>query len=236
MAPIPPEVGPIDARKPEGAAPGHRYPRRVLTLPARSDLARRLPRLAAGLTSCGLGLSLMVRADLGLGPWEVLHQGISERVGLPIGAVGILVGFLVLLGWIPMRQRLGVGTLSNVVWIGLVIDGALAVLPTFDDVSVRIVALAGGVVLVGIGSGLYIGAGLGPGPRDGLMTGLAARGYSLRLVRTGIEVSALVLGWLLGGSVGIGTVLFAFAIGPLVQLFLPRLTVPHQATLTAPAE
>ena len=208
----------------------------MLTLPARADVGRRLPRLAAGLTSCGVGLALMVAAELGLGPWEVLHQGLSERVGLPIGQVGILVGFVVLLGWLPLRQRLGIGTISNVIWIGLVIDGTLAALPEISDVTMRVAALAVGVVLVGLGSGLYIGAGLGAGPRDGLMTGIAARGYSLRLVRTGIEVSALVLGWLLGGSVGLGTVVFAFAIGPLVQLFLPRLTLPHHATLTAPAE
>ena len=208
----------------------------MLTLPARADVARRLPRLAGGLTSCGVGLALMVAAELGLGPWEVLHQGLSERVGLPIGQVGILVGFVVLLGWLPLRQRLGIGTISNVIWIGLVIDGTLAALPAMDDLALRVAALVTGVVMVGLGSGLYIGAGLGAGPRDGLMTGIAARGYSLRLVRTGIEVSALVLGWLLGGSVGVGTVVFAFAIGPLVQLFLPRLTLPHTATLTAPAE
>ena len=209
----------------------------MLAVPARADLRRRLPRLAVGLTACGVGLALMVAAELGLGPWEVLHQGLSERVGLPIGQVGILVGFLVLLGWVPLRQRLGIGTISNVIWIGLVIDGTLAVLPTIGDVALRIAALVCGVTLMGLGSGLYIGAGLGAGPRDGLMTGIAARGrYSVRLVRTAIEVSALVVGWLLGGSVGIGTLVFAFAIGPLVQLFLPRLTVPHQATLTAPAE
>ncbi|HEX7166819.1 MAG TPA: hypothetical protein VF230_07550 [Acidimicrobiales bacterium] len=207
----------------------------MLTVPARDEVARRAPRLLAGLTSCGTGLSLMVLADLGLGPWEVLHQGLSERSGVPIGTVGIVVGFLVLLGWVPLRQRLGVGTLSNVVIIGLVIDGILAVAPEPANPVARLACLVAGVVLVGIGSGLYIGAGLGPGPRDGLMTAIAAKGYSLRLVRTVIEVSALAAGWLLGGSVGIGTLLFAFAIGPLVQLFLHRLAIP-QPTLTAPAE
>ena len=209
----------------------------MLTLPPPTEIRRRLPRLSVGLTACGVGLALMVRSDLGLGPWEVLHQGISQRVGLPIGFVGIVVGFLVLLGWIPMRQRMGIGTLSNVIWMGIVIDGVLAALPEVDAIALRIALLVAGIALFGAGSGLYIGAGLGPGPRDGLMTGIASRGYSLRLVRTAIEVSVLVAGWLLGGTVGIGTVLFAFTIGPLVQLFLPRFTVPlPHATLTAPAE
>ncbi len=205
----------------------------VLTLPPRLELRRRLPRLLAGLVSCGVGFALMVLADLGLGPWEVLHQGISRHTGIPIGTVGILVGFVVLLGWAPLRQRPGVGTLSNVVLIGLTIDAVLVVAPQPEVTTIRWACLLVGVLLVGIGSGLYIGAGLGPGPRDGLMTGLAARGYSLRLVRTGIELGALVGGWALGGTVGVGTVLFALAIGPLVQLFLGRLTVPM---LTAPAE
>jgi uncharacterized membrane protein YczE len=178
----------------------------------------------------------MVRARLGLGPWEVLHQGISNHTGVPIGTVGIAVGFLVLLGWIPLRQRLGVGTITNVVLIGVTIDVVLAW--TDDPVAMwtRVACLVGGVVLMGLGSGLYIGAGLGPGPRDGLMTGISARTdgrHSIRLVRTVIELSALAAGWLLGGNVGVGTVLFAVAIGPLVQLFLGRLTMP---VLTAPAE
>jgi uncharacterized membrane protein YczE len=205
----------------------------VLTLPPRLELRRRLPRLLAGLVSCGVGFALMVLADLGLGPWEVLHQGISGHTGVPIGTVGILVGFVVLVGWVPLRQRLGVGTLSNVVLIGLTIDAVLAVAPAPDAAATRWTCLLVGVLLVGIGSGLYIGAGLGPGPRDGLMTGLASRGYSLRLVRTALELGALVGGWALGGTVGVGTVLFALAIGPLVQLFLGRLTIPM---LTAPAE
>jgi uncharacterized membrane protein YczE len=178
----------------------------------------------------------MVRAELGLGPWEVLHQGISNRTGVPIGTVGIAVGFLVLLGWIPLHQRLGVGTICNVVLIGVTIDVVLAVTDDPSSLAVRIACLVGGVVLAGLGSGLYIGAGLGPGPRDGLMTGISARTdgrRSIRVVRTAIELSALAAGWLLGGNVGIGTLLFAVAIGPLVQLFLGRLTIP---VLTAPAE
>ena len=208
----------------------------MLTLPSRTELRARLPRLLAGLLCCGVGLASMVRARLGLGPWEVLHQGISNRTGVPIGTVGIVVGALVLLGWLPLRQRLGVGTISNVVLIGLTIDGVLAVTDDPTDVVARAACLVAGITLFGVGSGLYIGAGLGAGPRDGLMTGIAGRPgtrHSLRTVRTAIELSALAGGWLLGGNVGVGTVLFAFAIGPLVQLSLGRLTVP---TLTAPAE
>lgn len=192
-----------------------------------------MPRLLPGLVLCGFGLALMVLGDLGLGPWEVLHQGLSERTGVPIGTVGILVGFLVLLAWLPLRQRAGVGTLCNVVLIGLVVDATLALAPEPAGTAARWACMLAGVVLFGVGSGLYIGAGLGPGPRDGLMTGLAARGHSLRLVRTLIELGALMAGWALGGTVGVGTLVFAFGIGPLVQLFLGRFTVP---TLTAPGE
>jgi uncharacterized membrane protein YczE len=166
----------------------------------------------------------MVRARLGLGPWDVLHQGLATRTGLPIGILVILVGFLVLLGWVPLRQRMGIGTLCNVVLIGLVIDAVLSVVAEPAELATRWAFLLSGVMLVGLGSGLYIGAGLGPGPRDGVMTGLAARGYSLRLVRTLIELSALGAGWALGGTVGVGTLIFALGIGPLVQLFLGRLT------------
>ena len=178
----------------------------------------------------------MIRARLGLGPWEVLHQGISERTGVPIGTVGIVVGLLVLLGWVPLKQRLGVGTITNAVLIGLTIDAVLARTGDPSNVAVRLGCMVAGITLFGVGSGLYIGAGLGPGPRDGLMTGIAGHPrtrLSLRAVRTAIELSALAGGWLLGGTVGIGTIAFAFAIGPLVQLSLGRLTV---ATLTAPAE
>ncbi len=205
----------------------------MLARPPSHELRRRLPRLVPGLVLCGLGLALMVLGDLGLGPWEVLHQGLSERTGVPIGTVGILVGFLVLLGWVPLRQRLGVGTLCNVVVIGLVIDAVLAVSPEPSATPARWACMLAGVVLFGLGSGLYIGAGLGPGPRDGLMTGIASRGHSLRLVRTLLELSVLVVGWSLGGTVGVGTVVFAVGIGPLVQLFLGHLTMP---TLTAPGE
>lgn len=187
----------------------------------------RVPRLVAGLALCGLGIAFMVAADLGLAPWSVLDQGISDRTGIPIGTVSIIVGAVVLLAWIPLRERPGLGTVLNVVLIGVTIDIALLVLDTPDAMAARLAYLAVGAFLWGPGSGLYIGAGLGPGPRDGLMTGLAARGVgSIRVIRTGIELSALAAGWLLGGSAGLGTVVFAVTIGPNVQLFLPRLTVP----------
>lgn len=195
-----------------------------------SGLAARLPRLVLGLVLCGVGLAFMVAADLGLNPWEVLHQGISDHTGVPIGRAGIVVGFVVLLAWAPLRLRPGLGTLCNVVVIGLVIDAVLALVPAPGPLAARVAAMVGGVGLVGLGSGLYIGAGLGAGPRDGLMTGLAERGVgSVRTVRTAIELAALVGGWALGGTVGIGTLVFALAIGPLVQVALVRLTVPALA-------
>ena len=187
---------------------------------------RRVPRLVAGLVLCGLGIAFMVAADLGLAPWSVLDQGISHHTGIPIGTVSIIVGAVVLSLWWPLRERPGLGTVLNVLLIGLTIDAALLVLDTPSSMVGRVAFLAFGVFLWGPGTGLYIGAGLGPGPRDGLMTGLAARGVgSIRLVRTGIELTALAAGWLLGGSVGLGTVAFAVTIGPLVQFFLPRLTI-----------
>ncbi len=186
----------------------------------------RVPRLVAGLVLCGLGIAFMVAADLGLAPWSVLDQGVSEHTGIPIGTVSIIVGALVLAAWIPLRERPGLGTVLNVILIGTTIDLALLVLDTPESTAWRVAYLALGVFLWGPGTGLYIGAGLGPGPRDGLMTGLAARGVgSIRLVRTGIELTALAVGMALGGSVGLGTLAFAVTIGPNVQLFLPRLSV-----------
>jgi uncharacterized membrane protein YczE len=192
----------------------------------RSELRRRLPQLMFGLVVVGLGFALMVEANLGLGPWEVLHQGISNRIGIPIGTVGIFVGLLVLAAWFPLRQRLGIGTVLNVVTIGIVIDLTMLAIPDLSSLLIRWPSLLGGILLVGVGGGLYIGAGLGPGPRDGLMTGLAARGWlSIRAARTLLEVTALTAGWLLGGTVGLGTLLFATGIGPLVQFFLARFTI-----------
>ncbi len=198
----------------------------MLPLPPLDQLWPRLARLMFGLTVFGIGLSLMVIADLGLSPWDVLHQGISIHTGIPIGTVVIITGFLVLLLWIPLKERIGIGTIANAIVIGLVLDGMLLILPeTLENMALRWIAMLGGVVLVAIGSGFYIGAGLGPGPRDGLMTGLARRGVSIAWARAGIEITALVAGWLLGGTVGIGTVVFAFGMGPLVQFFLERLSV-----------
>lgn len=216
-----------------GRTAPHRYPALVSVapppttsfLPPRHELARRLPPLLLGLVLCGFGIALTVNADLGLGPWDVLHQGISSLTGIPIGTTGILVGAVVLLSWMWIRERPGLGTIANIVVIGLTIDLVLLWLPEPDSTAVRVAFLVVGVFLFGPGSGFYIGAGLGPGPRDGLMTGIARRGPSVRAVRTGIELTALALGILLGGTAGIGTVLFALTIGPNVQFFLPRLAV-----------
>ena len=180
-----------------------------------------------GLFLFGLGLAFMVVADLGLAPWEVMHQGISNRTGIPIGTVGIITGLAVLVAWVPIGERVGIGTLANVIFIGIVIDVSLWLLPDqLGNSALRWVAMLGGLVLVAIGSGYYIGVHLGPGPRDGLMTGLSRRtGRPIGLVRAIIELTVLGVGWLLGGTVGAGTVAFAFGIGPLVQLFLGRLSM-----------
>jgi uncharacterized membrane protein YczE len=186
-------------------------------------MLRRLTRLYVGLVLFGASIALMVKAGLGLGPWDVLHQGMSRQTGLPLGWVVIAVAAVVMLAWIPLRQRPGFGTLSNVVLVGLAIDAALAVLPRPESLPARSVFLGTGIVSNGLATALYIGAGLGPGPRDGLMTGLAQRGHSIRRVRTLIELAVLTVGWLLAGTVGIGTVAYAVSIGPLVQFFLGRL-------------
>jgi uncharacterized membrane protein YczE len=186
-------------------------------------LPRRLVQLYVGLALFGVSLALMVRAGLGLGPWDVLHQGISRHTGLSIGIVVNLTAVAVLLLWIPLRQRPGFGTLSNVVVVGLVTDATLALVPAPHGLPLRIALLVVGILANAVATALYVGAGLGPGPRDGLMTGLAARGHSIRLMRTLIEISVLAAGWLLGGSVGLGTVAYALAIGPLVGFLLPRM-------------
>jgi uncharacterized membrane protein YczE len=182
--------------------------------------------LYVGLAGFGVSLALMVQARLGLDPWDVLHQGIARLLGVRIGWVVIVVSFVVLAAWIPLRQRPGFGTISNAVVVGLVVNVAVSVIPAPSALAARAGMLAAAIAVNGIATGLYIGAGLGPGPRDGLMTGLAARGHSIRVVRTIIEVSVLATGFALGGSVGIGTVAYAVSIGPLVHIFLPRLTLP----------
>jgi uncharacterized membrane protein YczE len=206
--------------------------------------ARRLTQLYAGLVLYGVSMALLIRSELGLDPWDVFHQGIARRTGLSFGTVTMAVGAVVLLLWLPLRQRPGLGTISNVLVVGPVADGALALLPGGGPLPVRVALLLGGIVANGAATALYLGARLGPGPRDGLMTGYVARRphRSVRLVRTVIEVTVLALGWLLGGTVGVGTVAYALAIGPLVQLFLPAVTVdlppgagiPRQAA--APAD
>lgn len=184
-------------------------------------LGRRLPQLAFGLVLYGFSMAMLIRADLGLDPWDVLHQGLTHYVPLSFGTITIIVGALVLLLWIPLRQKPGLGTVCNVVLVGLAADAGLWLLPTLDALAPRIVLMISAVVLNAMAGAIYIGSQLGPGPRDGLMTGLAARtGHSLRAVRVVIEVTVLVIGVVLGGTVGVGTVLYAVAIGPLVQFFL----------------
>lgn len=185
----------------------------------------RLSQLYAGLVLYGVSDAMLLLAGLGVDPWDVLQQGLSRRLGLGVGTWAIIVGAAVLLLWIPLRQRPGFGTLSNVVVIGAVIDLMLATVPAPHGVALRAVVMLAGVVLNGVATGAYIGAGLGPGPRDGLMTGLAARGHSIRVVRTGIELTVLASGWVLGGTVGIGTVVYALGIGPLAHVFIPLLRV-----------
>jgi uncharacterized membrane protein YczE len=194
---------------------------------------RRLPlRLAwlyAGLAGFGLSLALLVQARLGLDPWDVLSQGIARRTGIPIGWVVDIIGAAVLLAWIPLRQRPGPGTVSNVILVGIVLNVGLAVIPVPAALIPRAAMLAAAIMLNAVATACYLGARLGPGPRDGLMTGLVARGHSLRTVRTAIELTVLVAGVALGGSAGIGTLAYALAIGPLVHLLLPRLTIAPAA-------
>jgi uncharacterized membrane protein YczE len=201
-------------------------------------MTRRLIQLFSGLVLYGVSDAMLLLARLGVDPWDVLHQGLARRLGLQTGTWSIIVGAAVLLLWIPLRQRPGFGTLGNVVLIGSVLDLMLWLVPPPAGLAVRVLVLVSGVVLNGVATGLYIGAGLGPGPRDGLMTGIAARGHSIRVVRTGIEAAVLGTGWLLGGNVGPGTVLYAVAIGPLAHVFIPlfaRKTTREQPRPSEPA-
>lgn len=188
---------------------------------------RRLVHLYVGLVLYGVSDALVIRAALGLDPWDVFHQGLSRLSGVSIGVIAIMVGAAVLVLWWPLRQRPGVGTVSNVVLIGTFIDLTMAVVPQYHALAVRIPLLVTGVLLNGVATGLYISARFGPGPRDGLMTGLHRRtGWSLRLIRTGIELGVLAAGFALGGGVGAGTVLYAVTIGPLAQFFLRVFALP----------
>ena len=189
-------------------------------------LVRRLPQLLGGLALYGWSMAMMIKAGLGLDPWDTFHQGLTRYIPLSFGQITMVVGALVLLAWIPLRQWPGIGTVSNVVIIGLAADAGLALLPTPESLGSRIAMMVAAVMLNGLAGAAYIGTHLGPGPRDGLMTGLAARtGRSLRVIRIGLELTVLAVGFALGGVVGVGTVLYAIAIGPLVQFFLPYVAV-----------
>lgn len=220
--------------------PAARSPRQLANLTPGQQLragglGRRLTQLMAGLVLYGASMALMVRSGLGLDPWDVLHYGIATRVPLSFGGVVIATGVAVLLLWVPLRQMPGLGTVLNAVVIGLATDAALAVLVAPEGLPSRTAMLAFGIVLNGLATAMYIGAQLGPGPRDGLMTGLVRRtGWSVRTVRTSIELLVVLTGWMLGGVVGVGTIAYALAIGPLVQLMLPLLVV-EVADRTAPA-
>ena len=192
-------------------------------------MTRRLIQLMLGLALYGFAIGLMVRANLGLSPWDVLNEGLAQRTGLSFGMVVNIIGAAVLLLWIPLRQRPGIGTIANVFLIGIFADLSLWLLPSTHALSTGLVMLLMGVLLTGVATGAYIGAGLGPGPRDGLMTGLVKRtGGSVRIIRTGIELAVLTIGWLLGGTVGVGTLVFALGIGPIVHRMLPRFAIAER--------
>ena len=198
-------------------------------------MTRRLIQLFAGLVLYGLSIAMIVRADLGLDPWDVLNQGVFERfagpAGISFGLVVNLIGMAVLLLWIPLRQKPGIGTVANVLVIGTVANVGLDWIPSDLGIPFQVGLLVGGIVLNGVASGAYIGAGSGPGPRDGLMTGIVARTrWPVKWVRTSIELTVIAVGWLLGGSVGLGTVLYAVTIGPLVHIFLPMFTIRRKTT------
>lgn len=193
-------------------------------------IARRLLQLYTGLVLYGVSTAMFVRANLGADPWNVFHLGVARIFSLNIGMVMILVGALVLLLWIPLRQKPGLGTISNVIVLGLAADAALALMPPLESLVARSILLFCAILVNAIATGMYIGAGFGSGPRDGLMTGINARtGWSVRSVRTAIEVTVLLAGWLMGGTFGVGTVLYALAIGPLIQFFLPWFRIQKQA-------
>jgi len=187
-------------------------------------LARRTTLLLCGLALYGLSLTLLVRAELGLAPWDVFHQGVADTIGLSLGATIVLTSFAVLTLWIPLRERPGIGTVANAVLVGVGVEVFSVAIPEVESIWIRCTLLVLGVVGNGVATGMYIGAGMGSGPRDGLMTGIASRRGSIRVVRTSIELTVLVTGIVLGGTFGIGTVVYAVGIGPLAQFFLPIFT------------
>jgi uncharacterized membrane protein YczE len=191
----------------------------------RDRLGQRIIRCIFGLALFALGISLQMNANIGAPPWDVFHQGVAKQTEISVGKVIVITGFILLLFWIPLKQKPGLGTILNALEIGLVADLALAIIPEPENILIRLLMAAVGIVVVAIGTGFYIGSALGPGPRDGLMTGLAKRGIPIRIGRTAIEVTALVVGLLLGGQVGIATFAFALGVGPLVHYFLPRLAI-----------
>ncbi|MFT6289982.1 MAG: putative membrane protein YczE [Ilumatobacter sp.] len=200
----------------------------------RDRIVERIIRCLIGLILFGVGITLLIQAELGAAPWDVFHTGVSELTGISTGWVIVITGVLLLLLWIPLRVRPGLGTILNALVIGVVVDLTLPIIETSDVLPIQLLMMFGGVVVIGIGSGFYIGAGLGPGPRDGLMTGLAqhsiaGRSITIRTGRTFVEVVVLIIGVALGGAIGIGTAVFTFGIGPLVQIFLPRLTMSTDA-------
>lgn len=197
----------------------------------RDRMGRRLLLLFAGLVLFGLSMALLIRAELGVGPWDVFHQGVALHTPFSFGTIVIGMSVVVMLLWVPLRVRPGIGTLANAVVIGLVVDATLVVLTTPTTAAGRGAMMVAGILMNGVATGIYIGAGLGPGPRDGLMTGLAARGHAVFAVRAGIELVVLAAGWALGGTVGIGTVAFAVCIGPLAQVFLGWFTVADRSSV-----
>jgi uncharacterized membrane protein YczE len=178
-------------------------------------------QLYVGLLGFGVSASMLLLGSLGVDPWDVFHQGLSRQIGLGVGTWALIVSAAVLLLWIPLRQWPGLGTVSNGILVGLIIDAMLATFHTPHSLALRWALMLGGVLLNGVATGAYIGAGLGPGPRDGLMMGWAARGHQIRVVRTCIELTVFAVGWILGGNVGVGTVIYALSIGPLAHFFVP---------------
>lgn len=214
--------------------PTSRFSRLFLPLP-KDRLGQRIARCLAGLTMFGFGIRCFLTAELGVAPWDVLHQGLEKKTGIPIGIIIEITGVFILLLWIPLRERLGLGTLLNAIQIGLVVFVIDDHLPHTDVMVLRVGYMLAGLLSIALGSGLYIGAGLGPGPRDGLMLGISKHGISVRVARTAIELAVLAAGIALGGTVGVGTVAFTFGIGPLVHVCLPRMRMRGDTIVVAAA-